>query len=154
MSGMTVLRFDEHCLNRTRHVLRVAARHRGLRGERLDDFLIAINECVVNAVEHGGGQGWLALWRADGVLLCEVRDRGPGIPAPALADAPLPPPGAPGGRGIWLMRRLADEAVFTTGPAGTAVRLGMRLPCQDLADPVAAREVSGTFGGMTGDVRR
>ncbi|MGI5271166.1 ATP-binding protein [Nonomuraea sp. CA-218870] len=130
-----ILRFDERSLARTRHVLLSAARAHGLDGTRLDDFLLAADECVVNAVRHGGGEGRVVLWCADGVLICEVSDRGPGIPERVLAGTSLPPSVEPGGRGIWLMRRLADEVAFTTGPGGTVVRLGMRVspPARELA---------------------
>ncbi|MGP3915963.1 ATP-binding protein [Nonomuraea sp. 10N515B] len=49
--------------------------------------------------------------------------------AQRLAGERLASPAAPGGRGIWLMRRLADQLGFTTGPEGTTVRLRMRLTC-------------------------
>ncbi|WP_219508903.1 ATP-binding protein [Nonomuraea ceibae] len=47
------LRFDGKCLQRTRRLLLRAARERGLEGVRLDDFLLAADECVTNAVAHG-----------------------------------------------------------------------------------------------------
>lgn len=119
--------FDERCLASTRDDLLHAASEQGLVGERLTDFLMAVNEGVANALAHADGQGSLSLRRVDGDLLCEVKDTGPGIPARALAQGPLPPPSAPGGRGIWLMRRLADQVRFVTGPEGTTVRLSMRV---------------------------
>ncbi|MGW3353018.1 ATP-binding protein [Nonomuraea rubra] len=144
---MITLRFDESCLKHTRRVLLHAARERGLDGARLDDFLLAVDEGVVNAVAHGGGGGRLSLWCGDGVLRCEISDRGPGIPARILAGACLPPPAAPGGRGIWLMRRLADEVAFTTGPGGTAVRLSMRLPPPAEADRRGPQALPGPSPG-------
>ncbi|MBB6553462.1 ATP-binding protein [Nonomuraea rubra] len=72
-----------------------AARERGLDGARLDDFLLAVDEGVVNAVVHGGGAGRLSLWCGNGVLCCEVSDQGPGIPAWLLADVSLPLPALP-----------------------------------------------------------
>ncbi|MFI7149696.1 ATP-binding protein [Nonomuraea sp. NPDC050022] len=119
--------FDGRCLASTRTAVFHAASDQGLAGEPLTDFLIAVNECVTNALAHGGGRGSLSLWRTNGGLLCEITDTGPGIPARALTEGPLPPPGAPGGRGIWLTRRLADQVSFLTGPAGTTVRLSMRV---------------------------
>ncbi|PRX43378.1 anti-sigma regulatory factor (Ser/Thr protein kinase) [Nonomuraea fuscirosea] len=139
--------FDGARLQATRHAVSGRARGQGLAGERLEDFLAAVNEGVVNAVQHGGGRGRLRMWRADGALLCEVRDTGPGIPDVVLDTESLPPCAAPGGRGIWLMRRLSDEVRFSTGPGGTVVRLSMRLPADappaaepgadPLADPVS-----------------
>ncbi|MCK2219454.1 ATP-binding protein [Actinomadura sp. ATCC 31491] len=128
--------FDEGCLVRTRRAVLACARVQGVAGERLGDFLAAVNECMINAVEHGGGRGRLRVWREDagpgegpvaGRLVCEVADDGGGIPGGVLEREALPAPSAAGGRGIWLMRRLSDEVVFVTGPAGTRVRLVLEL---------------------------
>ncbi|TMR88429.1 ATP-binding protein [Nonomuraea basaltis] len=119
--------FDEGCLVRTRRAVLACARDQGVAGERLGDFLAAVNECVVNAVEHGGGGGRLRMWRESRRLVCEVADTGTGISAGVLEEAGLPAPSEPGGRGIWLMRCLCDDVVFTTGPGGTAVRLALNL---------------------------
>ncbi|HEX4818393.1 MAG TPA: ATP-binding protein [Nonomuraea sp.] len=119
--------FDEGCLVRIRRAVLACARRHGVSGERLGDYVAAVNECVANAVEHGGGRGRLRMWRQDGRLVCEVADAGPGIPAEALAPTRLPAPWATGGRGLWLMRRLSDEIAFTMGPGGTTVRMTLRL---------------------------
>ncbi|MFG1613587.1 ATP-binding protein [Nonomuraea wenchangensis] len=132
--GLLKVDFDESCLVRTRHAVLACARAQGVTGERLGDFLSAVNECLVNAVEHGGGRGRLRLWREDGPeggrLVCEIADDGDGIPVEVLKRESLPAASAPGGRGIWLMRRLSDEVVFLTGPAGTTVRIALKLPVQ------------------------
>lgn len=128
--------FEGGCVARTRRAVLACARDQGVAGERLGDFLAAVNECVVNAVEHGGGRGRLRMWREDGRLVCEVTDAGQGIPAGVLEEKGLPGPSAPGGRGIWLTRRLSDEAAFTTGPRGTAVRVTLHLTdARAAADP-------------------
>ncbi|MER7370891.1 ATP-binding protein, partial [Nonomuraea wenchangensis] len=59
-----------------------------------------------------------------------IADDGDGIPVEVLKRESLPAASAPGGRGIWLMRRLSDEVVFLTGPAGTTVRIALKLPAQ------------------------
>ncbi|MGW3353439.1 ATP-binding protein [Nonomuraea rubra] len=119
-------RFDESCLKHTRRVLLHAARERGLDGARLDDFLLTTDEGVVNTVAHGGGGGGLSLCCA--AASCAARSATEGLVFPADSRRRFPSAtGRARRRGIWLMRRLADEVAFTTGPEGTAVLLSMRL---------------------------
>ncbi|MFI6484410.1 ATP-binding protein [Nonomuraea sp. NPDC050663] len=100
----------------------------GLSGRALEDFVLAVNEIVTNAVLHGGGSGELLLWCQDGRLWCEVSDAGPGIPAAWIDRDRLPTSFSGGGRGIWLIRRLCSQISFVTGPAGTIVRFAARTP--------------------------
>ncbi|GGS50572.1 hypothetical protein GCM10010156_06630 [Planobispora rosea] len=103
-----------------------AARH-GLKGVRRADFLLAVYESMTNALKHAGGRGLVRLWAGDGLLHCEITDRGPGIPGAAIDGDRMPPGHAIGGRGLWLIRRLSESADFTTGPEGTTVRIAFRL---------------------------
>lgn len=73
--------------------------------ECAQDFVQAVQEIVANAVEHGGGHGWVRLWMSGGELVCEVGDEGHGVHdlttgtrAPARSDRR--------GRGLWLARQL------------------------------------------------
>jgi anti-sigma regulatory factor (Ser/Thr protein kinase) len=109
---------------------RAVARHAaaaGLAGRRLEDFVLAVNEILTNAIRHADGGGRLRLWCVDGRLLCEVTDTGHGIPADLIDVEPPPVTLAPGGRGLWIARQLCDELTVATGPAGTAVRLAVGL---------------------------
>ncbi|HEU5108430.1 MAG TPA: ATP-binding protein [Micromonosporaceae bacterium] len=111
----------------TRHALAQQAAAAGLAGQRLDDFVLAVNEILTNAVRHAGGSGRLRLWAVGARLLCEVTDSGRGIP-PGLADIEPPPITlAPGGRGLWIARQLCDELTVVTGTGGTSVRLAVSL---------------------------
>ncbi|WP_113700457.1 ATP-binding protein [Nonomuraea lactucae] len=120
--------FDEGSLAATRGEVQRRAHEQGLAGERLGDFVMAVNECLVNVVAHAGGRGRLRLGHEGTGLFCEITDSGPGIPARYLDEADLPAPSELGGRGIWLIRRLTDGAAFATGPAGTTVLMVMKLP--------------------------
>ncbi|NRQ37445.1 ATP-binding protein [Nonomuraea sp. NN258] len=100
----------------------------GLTGSRLDDFVLAVHESVINAVQHAGGHGHLRVWTVDGVLSAETRDLGSGIPDDYVSGQDRPSELAFTGRGIYLIRRLCDNVTFRTGPSGTSVRLTMRLP--------------------------
>jgi anti-sigma regulatory factor (Ser/Thr protein kinase) len=126
--------FDESGLATTRAEVQRRAHAQGLSGERLGDFVMAVNECLVNVVAHAGGRGKARLGVEGASLFCEITDPGPGIPQRFLDDTGLPEPSQMGGRGIWLIRRLTDGAAFATGPAGTTVLMVMRLP-RDAAPP-------------------
>ncbi|WP_101789742.1 ATP-binding protein [Nonomuraea indica] len=126
--------FDDSGLAVTRAEVQRRAHAHGLTGERLGDFVMAVNECLVNVVAHAGGRGRVRLGVEGSSLFCEITDSGPGIPQRFLDDTGLPEPSQMGGRGIWLIRRLTDGAAFATGPAGTTVLMVMRLP-RDAAPP-------------------
>jgi serine/threonine-protein kinase RsbW len=120
--------FNRQLITAVRHGVARLAAEAGLSGQRLDDFVLAVNEIVTNAVRHAGGSGLLMLWRQDGSLRCEVRDKGPGIPPDRVEGRDLPSPTAISGRGLWLARRLCDGMAIETGPHGTTVRLAITLP--------------------------
>lgn len=98
-----------------------AARHAGLQQERIERFTLAVNEMVINAVQHGGGTAHVTILADSGDVVVEVRDRGPGIPAHVAAE--LPPPEQPHGRGLWLARQLCDEVTVRSSDTGALVRL-------------------------------
>jgi serine/threonine-protein kinase RsbW len=110
-----------------RHTFAACAESAGLAGQRLDDFVLAVNELITNAVRHGGGTGELGLWLADGMLVCEVSDAGAGIGADRLSNHDRPAPDTAGGWGLWLADQLSEEMVVMTGPAGTTVRISTSL---------------------------
>jgi serine/threonine-protein kinase RsbW len=115
--------FDQAQVTELRHSVAACARSAGLRDERLDDFVLAVNELITNAVRHGGGQGWLQLWGEPGLVSCEVSDHGRGISAESLENRSRPAPETAGGWGLWLARELTDAMDVETGPAGTRVRI-------------------------------
>jgi serine/threonine-protein kinase RsbW len=99
----------------------------GLSPERLDDLLLIAHEMASNAIRHGGGRGRLRLWRRRDEVFCRVEDWGRGLAAGLNAGREIPAPGAASGRGLWLIRQLADDVHIRTGPAGTAVTATVRL---------------------------
>ena len=119
--------FDADRITPLRHAVLRCAQFVGLPGQRLEDFVLAVNEIVTNAVKHAGGRGRLRMWLKDGSLRCEVADEGDGIPEARLEGQQLPPSFAVSGRGLWLARHLCDLLTVQTGPEGTKVTLSASL---------------------------
>jgi len=127
-TALLVEDFDVALITPVRHAVSRGAADAGLTGQRLEDFVLAVNEIVTNAVRHAGGGGTLRLWRTSAALVCEVVDKGAGIPEERLSgDGALPPSSAISGRGLWLARHLVDDVAVSTGEAGTIVRLSSAL---------------------------
>jgi anti-sigma regulatory factor (Ser/Thr protein kinase) len=122
-SALLAESFDRGRVTDLRHVVTSSVEASGLSGQRLDDFVLAVNELLTNAVRHGGGRGVLRLWREGDTVLCEVSDDGGGIGADRLADRERPAPDTAGGWGLWLADQLSDTMVVRTGPTGTTVRI-------------------------------
>jgi serine/threonine-protein kinase RsbW len=100
----------------------------GFAKEAIADIRLAAGEALSNAVEHAkplGSRRMVVDCSFDGqALAIEVRDGGPGFPAPV--DRPsVEPDGRGRGFGIFLMRRLMDDVSF--GRNGSVVRLVRRL---------------------------
>jgi anti-sigma regulatory factor (Ser/Thr protein kinase) len=119
--------FDHQLITAVRHAVTRFAVRAGLAGQRLDDFVLAVNEMMTNSVRHAGGSGTLILWCQNEKLECDVVDEGPGIPSEHIDGHPLPSPFALNGRGLWLARRLCDNMTIKTGPLGTTVHLAIAL---------------------------
>ncbi|GAA0730487.1 ATP-binding protein [Dactylosporangium roseum] len=122
-TALLVEDFDAEQITAVRHAVSRGAAGAGMHGRRLEDFVLAVNEIVTNAVRHAGGRGSLRMWIVDGVLVCEVTDKGGGIPAERINGQDLPPSHAVSGRGLWLARHLVDEVELRTSAGGTIVVL-------------------------------
>jgi serine/threonine-protein kinase RsbW len=103
-----------------RHI-RDSAQAIGLDRHYTDQFLVAANEIIINAVQHGGGIADVTIVCDGGRVLVEVVDQGPGLSVTA-PESP-PPADQPHGRGLWLAARLCNDVTFDSTPHGTRVRL-------------------------------
>lgn len=103
-------------------------------------LLLAVGEAVTNAIEHGStGRGVIdvemTLRPVEALLV--VTDQGdPGRPARIDLGAPPPPPASIRGRGLIIMRELADEV--RVEPAGTGTRLTLVFARRPPAVPALA----------------
>jgi len=120
-------RFGREEITVVRHEVSARLRAAGLGGDRLQGFVLAINELVTNVVLHAGGQGRVAVWLSGDSAWCSVTDSGPGIPAKYLVAPEVPGAFEVGGRGIWLAHQLSDEVTIATGPIGTTIEIRISL---------------------------
>jgi len=116
-------RFNAVDLRRLRHSCRAALRNTGLDDDRTAMFVTAINECLTNAIRHSGGNGGFVLIDDGTLLVAEIIDHGPGVPA--AMPQQLPADDALDGRGLWIVQRMVDRVTLTTGTSGTIFRLEM-----------------------------
>jgi anti-sigma regulatory factor (Ser/Thr protein kinase) len=82
---------------------------------------LAVHEAAVNSVLHGGGEGVIARWAADGRAVCEITDAG--VLNDPLAGRSLPQPQSGGGRGLWLINQLCDLVQIRATATGLVVRM-------------------------------
>lgn len=119
--------FDRESLVALRSAVAAHGQGMGFGKDQLADLLLVAHELASNAILHGGGHGRLRLWQADGDAYCRVSDAGGGFAGAAEAGYRVPKPGAPNGRGLWLVRQLADRVAITTDVDGTVVTAGLRI---------------------------
>ncbi len=118
--------FDAGSLFRLRAAVAAHAAALGA-GEAAYDVVLIAHELSSNAVRHGGGTGRLHLWSDADRIMCRVTDSGPGLADGAGRGDDLPSPQVPGGRGLWIVRRLAAVRVVT-GASGTTITAAIPIP--------------------------
>lgn len=95
------------------------------------NIMIAVTEAVINAIKHGNHNDSaknvaLSLSFNDNVIKFRVEDEGHGFEYDKLPDPTSPENiDKPGGRGIFLMKHLADEVSF--GEKGRIVELSFYM---------------------------
>ena len=88
-------------------------------------ILLACGEAVNNAIEHGSPPGGHVRVELVVTVRCarvRVIDDGVGAPPPVCPSAP-PPVTSPRGRGLLIMRTLADDLAIRRSGTGTAVAM-------------------------------
>jgi len=122
----TAIEFGRDGLAGVRKLIANEAMRAGLADGGASDMVTAVSELAANSVLHGGGHGWLRVWREPAALLAEAQDAGT-IGQP-LVGRSRPGVAQPGGRGLWLVNQLCDLVQIRSGADGTRVRLRMSLP--------------------------
>ncbi|MEV6367278.1 ATP-binding protein [Micromonospora musae] len=120
-AAATVLGVTAPGVAAVRHRVTGAALDAGLDLDRAEQFTIAVNEVVINAIQHGGGSADVTVTAGLGTVMVTVRDHGLGIPADVSPR--LPSPQTLGGRGLWLVQRLCADVTIDTSGTGTIVTL-------------------------------
>lgn len=69
-----------------------------------DAAVLLVDECVANAVRHGGGEFEMIVQRGSGTLRVEVVDQSPEFPVPLAPD-----PECERGRGLTIVNDLASR---------------------------------------------
>lgn len=107
---------------------RFAARHGqrlGLSPVLVPDIEYVVTELATNSLLHAKSDCQLSIWRDGDALVCLARDTGELMDP--LAGRRVPPPGAPGGRGLLLINYYADLVRVHTGLAGTTIEVRLTV---------------------------
>jgi anti-sigma regulatory factor (Ser/Thr protein kinase) len=104
-----------------RHHVNDTARRVGLDADRAERYTFAVNEIIINAIQHGGGTADVAVAAGAGSVTVTVVDRGPGWNSDIPHD--LPPPDKTHGRGLWLATRMCDDLTISSSSTGTTIVL-------------------------------
>lgn len=97
-----------------RRLVAGALRRQMLPRRVVDDVVLATSELVSNAVLHGHGDDIaISVREADGSVEVSVTSGGPADVGPVHAWS-MPPPGSIGGRGLALVRSVADRVDTAT----------------------------------------
>jgi anti-sigma regulatory factor (Ser/Thr protein kinase) len=94
--------------------------------DALDALLLIASELCSNAVRHASGEPGsvtLEAWTEEGAVYLEVTDDGGSLLTPELIGDELPDPEAEQGRGLFLVRELADEVSSRVDDGRTTIRV-------------------------------
>lgn len=119
--------FGPRSLYALRAAVAAYASHAGLPPLRIGDVVVAVHELAANAIRHGAGHGRLRMWQDESELHCEVSDEGAASAASrgGTVGGPGYQPPWPNehGRGLWVVREVADHLRLDSGPDGTTATI-------------------------------
>lgn len=112
-----------------RHLLHDWLRFVPVEESAIDALLLATSELCSNAVRHASGKPGsveLHAWVEGDAVCIEVGDDGGGLRLPTMSEDDLPDPEAEQGRGLFLVRELADDVVTRNEEGRSIVRIVKR----------------------------
>lgn len=112
---------DPSEIARVRIAVRDMAERHGF-SDRASDLVLALDEVIANAQEHGRAPVAVRAW-TDGRLIVEVSDVGEGFDRTAVWETHPPERRGTRGRGLWIARQLADHLNISVDSSGTRIRL-------------------------------
>jgi anti-sigma regulatory factor (Ser/Thr protein kinase) len=127
VDGVLDVALDADTLYAMRAAVAAHASAFGLAEPKIEKLLVVATELAANSLRHGGGCAALRLWCQDNTVYCQVTDEGPGIGDPATVGTGPIPLTADGGRGLWLVRQLADDLTIVNHHPGSTVTASVRL---------------------------
>ena len=128
--------FDSDTLSELRNAVRSEASVLGLPDARTAEVVLAVHELAANAVVHGGGAGRARMRVVAGELHCQVSDPGAGSGdartgmgsgSGSGTGTGQPWPFRPG-RGLWIVRNVADRFNMAPSVSGSQVTVVFTLP--------------------------
>lgn len=100
------------------------AHRTGLPDERAANLVLAASEIAANTLRYTSAGGTMHIWHTGGEILCQITDQG-WITDPLAGRIRRPPDER--GHGLWVVNQVCDLVELRTGPAGTTIRMHMRI---------------------------
>lgn len=123
------LKSDKNAIKSMEPLLYEIKNRFNIEDEVFYNILIAVTEAINNAVFHGnknkpGKKIFISIAVTDGVIEISIADEGDGFKHENLAD-PRKPENLlkSSGRGVFLIKQLAQSVDFITGKNGTTVKM-------------------------------
>jgi len=123
-AGAETLTYDAD-LAPVRRLVESHTRRTTLGADRAADLILAASEVAANTLGHARSGGTLQVWHDEQEILCQAQDPG-WINDPLAGRVRRGPDGR--GHGLYLVNHVCDLVEVRTGPAGTTIRMHMRLP--------------------------
>ena len=123
-AGAETIAYDTD-LAPVRRLVETHTRRTTLGADRAADLILAASEVAANTLGHARSGGTLQVWHDEREILCQAHDQG-WITDPLAGRVRRGPDGR--GHGLYLVNHVCDLVELRTGPAGTTIRMHMRLP--------------------------